>query len=316
MNLFSKTSKVAGWLAICVQGDGISLAHVRRVPSAQPAVELVAFYPGDKSSAAAVMEKLAKECQAARYHCTALLSAGEYQLLSVDAPNVPRDELKTAIRWRLKDMLDFHVDDATIDVLDVPGDKDAPIRTHSMYVVAARNQTISQRQALFENAKIALSVIDIPEMAQRNVAALMETDERGLAMLSFDESGGLLTMTFAGELYLARRIDTTLQQLRQAEGEQKSVLHDRIILELQRSFDHFDRQFRFITLAKLVLSPSGQAELDLQEYLATHLHIPVEILALESVLDISKMPQLGKPEDQHRFLLTIGAALRHEEVAL
>ncbi|MES2538388.1 MAG: agglutinin biogenesis protein MshI [Pseudomonadota bacterium] len=316
MNLFSKTSRLAGWLAVNVQADGISLAHVRRVPAALPVVEFVSFYPADKLSAAMTMERLAKESQAGRHHCIALLTAGEYQLLSVDAPNVPRGELKTAIRWRLKDMLDFHIDDATIDVLDVPVDKDAPIRTHSMYVVAAHNQTIRQRQGLFESAKIPLGVIDIPEMAQRNIAALLETDGRGLALLTFDESGGLLTMTFAGELYLARRIDITLRQLVQADDEQKNILYERIVLELQRSIDHFDRQYRFITLARLVLSAAGKAEFELQKYLAVQLYISVEVLVLEAVLDMSKAPQLRKPEDRHRFLLTVGAALRLEELAL
>jgi MSHA biogenesis protein MshI len=234
----------------------------------------------------------------------------------VDAPNVPADELKTAIRWRLKDMLDFHVDDATIDVLDVPVDKDAPVRTHSMYAVAARNQVIEQRQTIFEKSKIPLQVIDIPEMAQRNISALLEQEGRGMALLSFDALGGLLTVTFAGELYLARRIDVTLQQLQQVEGEQKNACYERVTLELQRSLDHFDRQYRFIALSKLMLSPLEEVGTGLQEYLAANLYVPVEMLTLETAMDISKVPELKHLENQQRYFLTLGAALRHEETAL
>src|SRR5438067_7603301 len=49
--------------------------------------------------------------------------------------------------------------------------------------------------------------------AQRNISALLEPEGRGVAMLSFDADGGLLTVTFKAELYLARRIDVTLEQL-------------------------------------------------------------------------------------------------------
>ena len=39
-------------------------------------------------------------------------------MLVVDAPK-SAGRVKTAIRWRIKDLLDYRVDDATIDVLDI-----------------------------------------------------------------------------------------------------------------------------------------------------------------------------------------------------
>ncbi len=250
-----------------------------------------------------------------RFDCSTLLAPDDYQLLSVEAPNVPSQEMKAAIRWRLKDMLDFHIDDATIDVLEVPADKNAAGRTHSMYAVAARNQVIEQHQALFSETRIPLTIIDIPEMAQRNISALVEPEGRGLALLSFDEKGGLLTVTFSGELFLSRRIDVTLSQLKTTDADQKNACFDRITLELQRSLDHFDRQYHFIAVSKLLVAPLGDEVSGLQEYLATNLYIPVEALNLQSVLDISKAPELKSLDMQQRYFLTLGAALRHEERA-
>ncbi len=315
MGLFGKTRKIAGWLAIRIQSEGIGAAYIRRDPSSMPVVEVLAFYPREKSSDAELLEQLAKDLQVSRYQCSNLLAAGEYQILSVDAPNVPPDELKTAIRWRLKDMLDYHVDDATIDVLDVPVDKNAPARGHSLYAIAARNQLIAKRQELFGEAKIPLNVIDIPEMAQRNIAALLEPHGRGLALLSFDGDGGLLTVSFSGELYLSRRIDVTLSQLAQADADQKHAIFERVTLELQRSLDHFDRQYNFITLSKLVLGPIDPG-VGLQEYLSGNLYIPVETLNLETILDISKVQELRSLDSLQRSFLMLGAALRHEEKAL
>jgi len=235
-------------------------------------------------------------------------------MLALDAPNVPPEELKTAVRWRLKDMLDFHVDDATIDVLDIPVDQAATVRNHSMFVVAARNSVIGKRQNLFAGAKIGLSVIDIPEMAQRNISALVEPEGRGLAMLSFGEDGGLLTVTFRGELYLSRRIEVSLAQLHETDVERKNASFDKITLELQRSLDHFDRQFHFISVSKLVLAPTGASGLD--EYLSSNLYTPVETLDLADVFDLDGAPALADPLLQQRFFLALGAALRHEETVL
>jgi MSHA biogenesis protein MshI len=316
MGLFAKSKKNAGWMSLSFNEDGISAAYVRRAPGSKPVVEYIARYPEGDETRVQSLEKLGKQSRASRYEWTNLLSTGEYQLLSVDAPNVPAEELKTAIRWRLKDMLDFHIDDATIDVLDVPVTKEAAGRAHSMYAIAARNQVISERQALFEQTKIPLSVIDVPEMAQRNMAALLESDGRGLALLSFDSSGGMLTITYAGELYLARRLDVTLDQLAQADESHINALHDRIALELQRSFDHFDRQYRHITLSKLVLSPLGEIGVSLREYLSANLYVPVELMDLGALLDISRVPELKRASDQQRFFLTLGAALREEGRAL
>jgi MSHA biogenesis protein MshI len=316
MDFFAKSKKNPGWMAINLQSDGVRVVHVTQATDHRPSVERVAFYPADILPLPELLEKMAKEMQVGRYQCSTLLGLGEYQLLSVEAPNVPPDELKTAIRWKLKDLLDFHVDDATIDVLDVPVEKNTPARNHSMYAVAAHNQLIQQRQTLFANAKVPLTVIDIPEMAQRNISALVAPEGRGLAMLSFDARGGLLTITFSGELYLSRRIDVPLSTFENADTDQKNAQFERIALELQRSLDHFDRQYHFAPVAKLMLAPLGNLSLELQAYLAANLYIPAELLTLDMALDIARVEELGSAQAQHDYFMTIGAALRHEERVL
>lgn len=314
MGFLKRSKKKDGWLTVSFHRDGICAGRVQRVRDAKAVVELSSFYPSNASLSSESLEKVSKDLKAANFLFGTMLSGGEYQMLTVDAPNVPQDELKTAVRWRLKDMLDFHVDDATIDVLDIPVDPNAPSRAHSMFAIAARNALIQARQGLFAEAKIELNVIDIPEMAQRNISALLETEGRGLAMLSFDGDGGLLTITFKGELYLSRRIDVTLPQLLEPDTDKQQACFDKITLELQRSLDHFDRQFNYVNVIKLLLAPTGAQ--GLHEYLAANLYMPVEAMGLEDVFDLSKAPALLDVEQQQRFFLTLGAALRHEEVVL
>jgi MSHA biogenesis protein MshI len=310
MRFFRKKKKTDGWLAFAFDSDGIAAASVTRTAEGKRAVGVAAFFPCEHSAEA--LEKAGKDLAAAGFHCSTLLAGGEYQVLSVEAPNVAADELRTAVRWRLKDMLDFPIDEATIDVLDVPVDKNAALRPQqTLFAVAARNAVLKPRQRLFAAARLALAVIDIPEMAQRNVSALLEPQGRGVAMLSFGRDGGLLTVSYNAELYLARRIDVTLEQLLDADHDRKHQSFDKVTLELQRSLDHFERQFSFISIAKLVLAPSTVT--GLEEYLSSNLYTPVESLDLAAVFDLAGAPELRDKARQQRFFLPLGAALRHEE---
>lgn len=314
MGFFSKAKKKQGSLTVAVQANGFAVASVRRVTDSKPVVDVAGFFPAAVDQLGEVLATLAKDLKAPGYHVSTLLAGGEYQILSVEAPNVPAEEMKTAVRWRLKDMLDFHVDDATIDVVDIPVDKNSPSQAHQMFVVAARNAVVESRQNLFALAGAGLSVIDIPEMAQRNLSTLAQGDGRGLAMLSFDADGGLLTVSCGGELYLSRRMDVTLAQLMEPDPNRVQSWHDKITLELQRSLDHFDRQYHYINVGKLMLAPNEAA--GLHEYLAQNLYMPVEKFNLADVLDLGAAPELLDIGQQQRFFLALGAALRQDEVTL
>jgi MSHA biogenesis protein MshI len=313
MRFFTKTKK-PGWMAVNFLQEGVCIAHVNRSRGAKPEVTVCAKFRRDPSDDAA-LDKAAKDAHLARYNCTTLLGPNDYQMLLVEAPNVPPDELKTAIRWRIKDMLDYHIDDATIDVLDIPPDKNAAARTHSMYAIAARNEIVRSRVALFERTHVPLAAIDLQEMAQRNIASLLEQEGRGLALLAFDAEGGLLTVSFSGELYLSRRLDVTLPQLLDADDEQRTRHFERITLELQRSLDHFDRQFHFIALSRLMVATLPE-QFGLTESLAANLYVPVENVNLGDLLDFTRVPELLQPERQALYFHTLGAALRLEEKVL
>jgi MSHA biogenesis protein MshI len=210
-------------------------------------------------------------------------------------------------------MLDFPADTATIDILTIPVDKSAAGRVPSLFVVAARNSTIEARQTLFADAKLEMRIIDVPEMAQRNLSALLAPEQRGLAMLSFSNDGGLLTITYNGELYLSRRLDVTLGQILEPDHDRKHASFDKITLELQRSLDHFDRQFNFVSVARLMLAPTGAT--GLEEYLSANMYMPVETCVLADMLDLAEVPALADPAEQQRFFLALGAAMRVHEVA-
>lgn len=303
---------VPGLTGLEVREDGVAVVRVVREPGRAPRVTACDFrsWNGDASARAKVLASLAADFDLKRARCTTVLDGSEYTLLLTEAPDVPADELRSAIRWRIKDLIDFHVDDATLDVFDVTTPS-APGKTRSMYVVAARNAAIQRRVDLCDNAGVNLDIIDIPEMAQRNLAAILPEDVRGVVMLSFGAHGGLVTITRQGEIYLSRRIEIGLDALGQADD--RTPYFDQIVLEVQRSLDYFDSHFRQAHVDTLVLSPPAGEIPGIVEYLNQNLNIKAAVMNLGQALqfDADVAPTLNG-----QALIALGAALRQEERAL
>ena len=304
------TRRTPGWLCINLWPDRVDVSHVVANGKTRPEITLCNSYRKEGGDAA-TLTRLRKELQLDRYRCTTLLRNGEYQVVQVDAPNVLAPEARSAVRWRIKDMIDCPVEAAAVDALFIPQPEKAAGRTPQMLAVAAKNEVIAATVKPFNDADIPLEVIDIPELAQRNFAHCLEAESRGLALLAFDEQSALLTFTSGGELYQHRRIDVSIGSLSSAFPDQRSALYDRLVLELQRSLDHFDRQFHHVAVAKVVVTPLPGAE-DLGEYLAANLDVPVELLYLSEIMDFPSIPELHEPLRQAQCLQLIGAALRGE----
>lgn len=301
-----KKPRSAAWCAVAVHPRRVELAQVTREAAGRPRVRLFASVPVQGSELDA-MQALRKQHRVEQFRVTTVLEPGEYQLHLVEAPNVPEAELKTAMRWRVKDLLEYPAEAATVDVLPIPADRGG--RGRNVFAVTARNDHIAWCMKLFDDAKVPLECIDIPELAQRNVAALFEEPGRGLALLNFTDGGALLTITSGGELYVARSFDVTAEQMERADPEARTALLERAVLELQRSLDHFDRQFGGVPVARLLIAPfPGVAAV--RDYLADNLYVPVDLLDLGEVLDLQEAPQLEAADAQSRGLQIIGAALR------
>lgn len=234
-----------------------------------------------------------------------VLRPTDYKLRLLDAPNVPAEELKSAVRWQIQDMLDFHANDGTVDVLEVPHPEHLT-HVRQIFAVAAKNSLLAEETAFATGAGLSLGIIDIIETAQRNLAIRLETKGRALAAFSFIETGGLLTLTLDGELCMARTLGVNQSLLE--SGDLDSAL-ERLTLEIQRTLDHFDRQFGGIPVDRLLLVPMEHAE-RLRDGLAGNLALPVEAMNLSYVLDTAAFPDVNAlpPPCFH----AIGAALRME----
>lgn len=294
--------------AVVPTSEGIAFAVVRRRKNAKPLLEKCGFEPlAPGQELPASLNHLASKLGLSKCPCATVLDIDDYQLMMVEAPEVPQAELRAAIRWRIRDLIDFHIDDAVLDVFDTPPSGARAVQEH-LYVVVSRAASVQERADLLQDAGINLEIIDIPELALRNIAAGLEQDARGQALLYFEAERGLITLTRDATLFLARGMDIGYRQL-----QDQTVSIDRLALELQRSMDYYDRHFQQAPITTVTLCPFGEAVPGVAEQLEEQIGITVKQFDITDIVEVSQ----PLPADQAaKCLLAIGAALRTEPTEL
>lgn len=304
------SKKSDGWAAVAIRDSEVAFVHLCRDAHGRPKVQRLGCFRREGNDAE-VLSRLRETQSLSQVRVTTLLRMGEYQLLQIEPPKVAPEELRSAVRWKIKDLLDFAVDDAVVDILEIPVDRGGVGRAANVFVVAAPKSVIQRYVQLYQFAKTPLEVIDVVEAAQRNIATLYEHDGRSVALLAFYDQGGLLTFSSAGELLATRRIDISLKQLTDADDETRYGLFDRIGLEMQRSLDAFERQFHFVPVDRVMVSPLPE-NISLLAYLSANLYVPVESVVLSDVISSDAAADLSTSAAPMRYFELCGAALRDE----
>lgn len=247
-----------------------------------------------------------------RSQLTLVLPTGSYQMLLVQRPAVPAAEARAAIRWQIKDLLDFPVDEAIVELFDIPEQSNQG-NSAMAYAVAAKRSTVQRQINTMHDAGLRLTAIDIPELCVRNVAACLPQDADGVALLSFSEDHGMLTVTRQGLLYFIRHIDRGAHALRRVTDDALASADtlSPVVLEVQRSLDYYESHYSRRPVTELVIAPGADID-ELPALLRQQLGLTV------SRLDFSEHFKLktGMPAGHHHgCLLAIGAALRNELLA-
>ncbi|MCK4951255.1 MAG: hypothetical protein KAS48_05505 [Gammaproteobacteria bacterium] len=322
MKLFNK-SKIEegnGMYGISISREGFCVAKTSCSIGEKPELEICDYSPWAQGvpDEKQVKEKI-KELDLAAYACTTVLDIDDYDLLNVEAPEVPEEEVVSAVRWRISDMVDFDISDAVIDVFESPvtGGQDNP---DNIYVVAASHETIQQRVSLLQNAQVQLSTIDIPELVLCNLASLLPENEEGIAFLYMMRRQGVMVLIRDSYVYIARRLDIGLEDLIQVnEGsdqqeppliQEANPQLESLVLEMLRTIDYYDRYFSLTPLSGLVITPMGAELPGFQQALTRMLGFNVRYLDMNELLDC-KTP-MSKALQEESFL-AIGATLRIEQ---
>jgi len=293
-------------VGVAVDGTHCGVARVRRTNDGALSLAIRVLESGDSNWPDHAASPIA-DMQLEGVPASAVLGANAYQLQLVEMPNVPADEMLAAVRWRIKDLIDYPVDEAVVEILEMPRHAN-PGHAPIAYAVVTRRANVQQQIDLMKQTDLHLDVIDIPELCIRNIAVMLPHDAAGAAFLHFAEDCGYLTITREGVLYLTRHLETGRRALAAASSD-AFALQERIAgiaLELQRSLDYYESHYDCRPVTEVTLGPG--ADLDgLPDALSEHLGLTVKQIDLNALF---KLEDATSPGDQGNSLLAIGAALR------
>ena len=294
--------------------DGIAVAEVDFSAQARPVLQSCHYIESDQP-----VDRLEQLGRYVRQHalkkkpCVVVLDESSYSLIQMAAPPVEDDELAAALRWSLKDLIDYPVDDAVVDVFRVPVQEH---REAKIYTVVAPRAEIRQTVDFIRKSGLSIDAIDIEQLSIGNIVEQLAGQEKGVAVLHIEHEHGSINLYQNSALYLSRKIDTGLARFEalQQQGIDMQTgaeqIYEPITLELQRSLDFYESQFAKPSIRRLLVTPRHPLLQGFCDYASGTTGLQVEFLNLAEVYPDSTVLD---DQGQTNCLMAIAAASRRRE---
>lgn len=285
--------------------DGFAMAVVEQHETGSPRVVAVRWCPLQAgTNAAGVLANAVRELDIRGTRVCATLPHAAYSLVQLESPGVGDGELREAMRWRVKDLIDFPVEQAVIDVFPLP-ESHRPGAPSLVYVVVAQSAHVDALTTALGDAGLEIEAIDIVEMAIRNLSLHFDRPGRPRAYLHLQSGQSVIEIADGSQVYLSRRV------MQEFEADADPVVlqaqMENLALEVQRSLDYFESQYALGPADRLsVMVCAGELYDAFTSVAASFLTVPTERFDFDAV-DIAAdvhLPALG------RGVTAIGTAMR------
>lgn len=230
-----RTYKDSPAAAVYLSPRSVAIARGQRA-AGRYALDMRADAVDQLAQAGAALREQARCLNLGDVPCNVVLAPALYSLSLVECPQVPQEERKEAVRWRLQDNLDFPVEQAAIDIFELPqsASRDRPM----VFVAALHRDALKRLLDIVHGAGINAASVDITELALRNVACGLHPEaDRSVAMLRLTAGSGVINVSRGEELFLSRRISGIPAELSPDAWE---TFNERLLLQVQRSIDYYE----------------------------------------------------------------------------
>ncbi len=299
--------------AVAISGNEIAVALVRKLDGQRPKVLRIVVEEAPLGFADPVLKKIISDFDLRRIPVSAVINPTDYQIAQVQAPDVPLAERRAAARYSMRDAFDFPIDTSTLDIFDLPeqtsrGDKKL------CFAIATRGDAVQNLSETFERHFRKFDVIDIPELCQRNLAALLPQDAKGVAFLMLRDDFAQLVLTRRGQLYVTRRFE--YRERGDLNGDSDTEAHElplnpqHLSLELQRSLDYYESHFDETAIGELYMAPAGTRANLLAAELGASTGLRISMFNIHDLIDVSFSAEIP---DGWLPCMAIGAALRQRK---
>lgn len=198
-----------------------------------------------------------------------------YSLSLVERPSVADEDLVDAVRWQVQDNVDYPVEQASIDVFDLPH---AASRDRDMvFVVVARKDFLATRIQQIRSAGLVADSIGITELSMRNlIACLFPEPDQSIALVRMTSNSGLINVSRSAELFLSRRITGVPGDFDEAAWES---FQNTLLLQVQRSVDYYESAMGQPPCSALMVAATHSWQRRVCEFLTEMMPVPIRGLS-------------------------------------
>jgi MSHA biogenesis protein MshI len=294
--------------AVAIADREFAVAVVCQSEGSRPKLLRCSRHAAPESSADHLLLATLRSPRLTQAAMSVVIGADDYQLLLVEAVAVESAELRAAIRWRLHELIDFPVDTATVDILELLATRQRS-DGQTLRVVGVRTAPAQRYISVVGYQMRGFDIIDVPELCLRNLSGLLPEDTNGVALLMLRNEFGHLVLTRQGVLYHARKIELSDRSYHNVAD--KASLDDvnirRVALELARAFKYYENRYDQSPIGDLVIAPNTERARAISVALRGEMGLRVKPFDCREYLDMDA--NVGLPLDW-LLLTAIGAALR------
>lgn len=284
-----------------------------------------------------------------RRQVTAVVSGPEVGIRRITLPRIPKKELLEALKWEGKKYFPFPLDRAILDYYSLGEVTEGDVKKLNLMVVAARQETVNQELSILNSARLKTKGIEVVPFALWNILnkTYLLNEEQNIALLDMGAEevnicifkGPVLQFTreiFTGSSTLTQALAATLppeaglqgaEELKRRHGISQETLPggeggesfftvlrpvlDKMLVEVERSFDFYRTQFHEKTIDRILISGGGAELKGLPEFMENSLGIPVEVFNpfLTPGWRIKVSPSEGPEGLSPRMVVAAGLAL-------
>lgn len=269
INQLFSSPEPSGLLGVCLQQQTIAFCSLEKNQQAEfHRSEVV-----DDRYVAAFKQSKAKINLVGQ--CNLVLSAKQNQLVQVDKPKVPDEEINAAIKWQIKDLVSIAPEDMIVDYYDGPvmGGGLEKINV----VCAAKSELLPLVENIHQD-NCQINRITVEEFAFASLCPV--EDDARLMVCQQPNEEILLIIVKNKELCFQRRLRGMASIASKSEDELNMGVIDSLSLEIQRSTDYFERQLKQAPIRSIEVLVPMVHEAFLARKLAENTNVPVNLFTM------------------------------------
>ncbi|RYV03462.1 MSHA biogenesis protein MshI [Shewanella sp. OPT22] len=203
------------------------------------------------------------------------LSSEFYQLIQADKPNVDESELKAALIWAVKDLVNVPPANIHLDYFDAPIAANGKVN-----VVVTAKDTIQDIALAAQKHNVHIKQISIEELLLPKISH--DVDQAQLVLCHYEGGELLLSIVKNDAIYLQRRIRGFHALDKMSREDLSYGATDNLSIEIQRSMDFYEGQLRQAPIKKITVVIDNVAE-DLADLLKVNFAQTVEAVKIDNV---------------------------------